>query len=294
MRAERLRRAERQDGALGGEAAAHLRGAQHAVGLAVEPGHGLLRRAGRRHQAEPCGELDRQPLFDHGRHIRQHIGALLGRDAERARAAVLDARDGERHHVEHHEDVAGDQILLRRSRALVGHVGDVDSGRELEQFAADVAGGADALRGVGQLAGVRLGVGDQLLHVLRGHRRMHGEDVRHHDHVDDRHQLLGRIVRQLLQVRQDREHAVVPGQQRVAVGRRLRDRLGGRNAGRAAAILDHHGGLAVLADLGREHARDDVGDAAGRDRHDDPDRLRRKVLRRARAPARRRGQQQAG
>ena len=107
--------------------------------------------------------------------------ALLGRDAERAHAAGLDRPERERHHVEHHVDVAGGEVLRRRRRALVGHVRDVDAGLQLEQLARDVAGGADALRRIGQLAGIGLGVGDQLLDRFRRHRRMHHQDVRHRD-----------------------------------------------------------------------------------------------------------------
>ena len=67
-------------------------------------------------------------------------------------------------------------------------------------------------------------------------------------------------------------------EQRVAVGLRLGDVLGGDVAGRAGAVLDDHA-LAqrrrhVLGDL----ARDDVVRRAGTERHHDRDRLGREIL----------------
>src|SRR5262250_820188 len=45
-----------------------------------------------------------------------------------------------RHEVEEHLDVAGDQIVHRRSRAPIRHVHDIDVGHALEQFAGQMIG----------------------------------------------------------------------------------------------------------------------------------------------------------
>ena len=61
-------------------------------------------------------------------------------------------------------------------------------------------------------------------------------------------------------------------QQRVAVGRRLGDCVGTHVAAGAASVL-HEGAAQRGAHLLREQPRQDVGRAAGRERHDDADGL---------------------
>jgi len=79
-------------------------------------------------------------------------------------------------------------------------------------------------------------------------------------------------------VRRDAERGIGE-EQRVAVGRGARDRLGADVAARARAVLDDH----RLAELGLELRLQDAGDevdqAAGRIRHDNGDRPRGKALR---------------
>jgi hypothetical protein len=100
--------------------------------------------------------------------------------------------------------------------------------------------------------------------------------------MDHRGEILRRVVGQLGHVHQDRLGGVQAHQQGVAVGRRLRDRVGADDTRAAGTVLDHRG-MAGLAELRGDHARQDVGHAAGRKRHDDADRPRGKILR-SRAP----------
>ena len=65
--------------------------------------------------------------------------------------------------LEHELHAAGDQVVDRRRAAAIGHVHDLGAGHELEQLAADVAGRAVARRRIGELAGIGLGVRDQVL-----------------------------------------------------------------------------------------------------------------------------------
>ena len=157
---------------------------------------------------------------------------------------------------------------------------DVDAGVQLQQFRCDVAGGAGALRGIAQLSGIGLGVGDQLLQGLGRHGRVHHQDVRHRHKQDDRREALQRLVGQALgEMRIHRKAGVIAHQHQVAVGRRLGDRVIGQHAISGWAILDHDGrGVARLAELLREHAGQDVADAGGRRRHEEFDRLRGKFV----------------
>ena len=82
---------------------------------------------------------------------------------------------------------------------------------------------------------------------------------------------------EFLQMRQDRLRGMEADVDRVAVRRRLRGEFGADHPASAGTVLDH-GGLAVFADLLRQGAARDVGDATGGERDNDPDRLRRICL----------------
>jgi hypothetical protein len=133
----------------------------------------------------------------------------------------------------------------------------------------------------GDVAGLRLAQRHELLQVLHGHVVVHRDDERHRAQV--RHGREGRVlvVRQrLLQVLERRVGAVGPDEDRVAV------RCGLGHVGRA----QHSVGAGLVVDDDRlaerlghvvgERAGDLVGGAAGREGHDELDRLRR-ILREA-------------
>ena len=85
------------------------------------------------------------------------------------------------------------------------------------------------------------------LQVLRRHRRIDREDQRHAQQVRDRRQVLRRIERHLLvQARIDHDRRARRDQQRVAVGRRLRDHRRADVAAGAAAVVDDERLLQLL------------------------------------------------
>ena len=174
----------------------------------------------------------------------------------------------------HDRDVPADQVGDAGPGALVGNVHHVvQSGHRLEQFAGQMAHRAGAGRAVGQLAGIGLHVGDQLLDVLRRHRRMHRDRGRADAEDRDRHEVL---------VADRRPHCswswcsapwcwccraatVWPsGSARL----HLHD---AERAARAAEVLDIDRAEHRLHPLGPLPA-DDVVDAAGRERHHELDR----------------------
>ena len=61
--------------------------------------------------------------------------ALRGRDAERAHLAGLDQRIGRRQIGEQHLDVPRDNVVERRQRSAIGHMGHLDSELGIEQLA---------------------------------------------------------------------------------------------------------------------------------------------------------------
>ena len=64
---------------------------------------------------------------------------------------------------EHHVDLAAEQVGDGRAGAAVRHVRHLDLGQVGEHLAGQVRRGAVALRGIGELAGLGLGRGDDVL-----------------------------------------------------------------------------------------------------------------------------------
>jgi hypothetical protein len=142
-----------------------------------------------------------------------------------------------------------------------------------EQLARHVLRRAHARRAVGQLAGIGLGVGDEVGDRLHRQVVVDEEDRRHHQRGRDRRQVLERIVRQRLQAGQDGDGGVAGPEQRVTVGRRLGDAVGADGAGVAGDVLDHDRLAPRLGELVGEQTRGDVGGAARREADDELDRL---------------------
>ena len=184
--------------------------------------------------------------------------------------------------------MAADHVLQRGRGALVGHVHDIDLGLGLEQFAGQMRGRAIAGRGEIELAGLRLGERDQLLQRFRRHVRIDHQDIGLRADQRDRHEILLRAVGELfVQALVGGEDAVVAHQQRVAVGRRMGDRIGRDIAAGAGPVLDDERHAEQLLHLLADDAGEHVARAAGRERHHQRDRPARIVGR-----ARRRGPSQ--
>ncbi|KAG1246807.1 hypothetical protein G6F65_020493 [Rhizopus arrhizus] len=120
----------------------------------------------------------------------------------------------------------------------------------------------------------RLGRSQRVVQLLQRRRCRHHEDGRHERHVDHRREVpLGREAQIPVDPGIDRERAV-HHQQRVAIGRRFRDDARADVAAGAGAVLHHHWLPQLLLQVGADAARQQIGAAAGRERHDDGDRVR--------------------
>ena len=149
---------------------------------------------------------------------------------------------------------------------------ELDAGEIAEQDCGEVPAGAGAERGVVQLAGMRLGVVDQVRHrAERGIRRHQQHILRgrnQHDRVEilERIEVLARLQRD---VDPQRLRAEMQG---IAVGRGLRRSRGADIAAPARPVLDHHVLAPGLGELLREDAAQRVDGAAGRERNQNADR----------------------
>ncbi len=189
-------------------------------------------------QAVPHGHV----VAGHGLRDRRHLGklrrALDGGNAERARAARADVGDLLGQVGDHELHLPGDEIGRRRRAALVGHVHDLHAGHRLEELHAQVRGGADAGGAVGELAGIRFRIGDELGDGGRRHRRVDRHHVRRHADQADVGDVLQRVVAEILVERgPDAVRADVAEHEAVAVGRGLRGRGGGNRAAGAGLVL---------------------------------------------------------
>ena len=195
-------------------------------------------------------------------------------DGERPHLALAHMRQARQHEVEEHRHAAGDHVHDRQRIAAIGNVQHVDAGLDLEQFHREVVGRAVAGRGVTDVAGLRLRERDQLFKRLRREFR-----IDHHHHrngAEQRHrrEVLDRIEGQLgVERRRDRDRAWRQ-QQRVAVGRGLRHRIGAEIAAGAGLVLHHHRLAEALAEFSADKARERVGGAAGGERNHEGDRAR--------------------
>jgi hypothetical protein len=159
------------------------------------------------------------------------------------------------------------------------NVQQVDSRLQLERLAGDVLDAAHPGGGEAQLARVRLGVSDQLGHILELVLRVMAEHLRRDADQRDRREVVDRIEAPLGdQQRADAVRVDVRELQRVAIGRRLRDQVGADGAGGAGLVLDDDRLSEALGQLGGHEARHRIGSAPRREAHEDLDRLRRPFL----------------
>lgn len=189
-------------------------------------------------------------------------------------------------------DLAADQVLVGRCRALVGHMDHRDASALGQVFAQDVIEAARSDRGEGDglaFLGHLARVVEELVDAVDGQvlARQEG-DLRGRDHLHQAEVLALELDGRDRQRRQDQLVGRALEQQ-MPVGRGV-ERLGrGDGTAGAAQVLDDHGLAELLAQRVVDGARDHVRDAAGRVGHQQRDRLGRKALRHQAA-----GQPEAG
>ena len=229
---------------------------------------------GRHHERRPQrGLVSGKAGFRHRRHVRQRGGPRPAAHSERAQLAGANVRKRGSNGRELHLQAAGDHVGDRLRRGLVGNMGKVDPSHGCEQCSRKVGKTGHACRPVIERAWFRFGERDEFCQAVRGQARIDHQHVGCAADQRDRREILDRIIRQ---VRAEAERDSVGARgcdaHRVAVGRGLGDRVGAEIAARTDTILDHD----LLAQPGteplRQNARNDIGAAACRERHDQADR----------------------
>ena len=244
----------------------HRRCGDRGAHSGVDAGDERRRRCCRHDEAEPVGSDDLVAGLGKRRHVRQHRRARCAGGRQDADLASLVQRQ-----VRADRNVGGDlaaeQILDRRRRALIGHMHHVESGGAGEQGANEMVAAARARRAVGGVPGVGPAPGDELrqrLDVVR-HFRTDGEIEA--DRADARHRrkVLHRVVAErLVDIRIEHQRGGWRQDQRRAVGRARLDRIERDATGRARLVVDNQRRRIALH-LIRKHARNRIERAARRE-----------------------------
>ncbi len=121
-----------------------------------------------------------------------------------------------------------------------------------------------------EFAGLGARRGDQVGQCLVGRRGLHHQHHRRRGEIAHRREILRRVVVAALERRIDDE-GTRDQEQHAAVGVGALHHFGADDGAGARPVLDHHARAVLVADLLAHQAGEDVGPAAGRVRHDDPD-----------------------
>ena len=227
----------------------------------------------------PSDGLESGQALGDSRHLGQARHPLGRSDGEELQSAGFDKLQRHAEVVEHAVDAAGDKIVERWRRAAIWHVLQLHMRHHLEHFRCQLRRRAVALRGVGDLAGIGLRVGDELFDITCGNLvRIDHEGVGHAGHHDDRNELAWIKFQVWIEVLIDDQRRWRRSEQGVAVGIGLRHDFGADIAAGAGVVFDDHRSPPFARQPLREDARHHIGGTAGREGDDNLHHSRRIVL----------------
>src|SRR5262245_16941167 len=195
------------------------------VHFLVELVDDLCRRVLRRADALPAASLVAGKEIAHGRNLRQHAHAGLGRHRERPQPAGPDVADHTGHRSKENLYLAAKQSDHRRPAAAKRHVDQLDPGHLLEQLAVEVRWSADPDGRHRDLARIGVGVGDELRHSLDRNRRIEGQNAGVTTQARDGRDIATKIETEIAVDRRIPCVRRAGFEQRVTVGRRPHDHL---------------------------------------------------------------------
>ena len=217
------------------------------------------------------------------------------RDREAEQCPGLHLREAGGEAADRHVDTAADHFVDRRRDAAEGHVQRLDPGRIEKQLHRHVRRRAGAARAEGQFAGLAFAERDQFGERAHAEAGAHDQERGRVRDAADEGKIAQRIVGQLRIDRRRYRERDIGEDKRVSVRLGARDGLRARRAAGAAAVLDDDRLAKLFGEFGGEEPRRDVGEGAGRERHDDADGAVRPAglrERRAREEGREPGEQQ--
>ncbi len=179
-------------------------------------------------------------LLDRG-HLGRRLGAMLRRDGDQLDASSFQQRQRRAESGKHPVEIAVRDRRVDLRLVLVRHENHLRARAVFEIGASEVRRAADIRRAIGQLARVGFRGRDERPHRRIGPVGFHRDEKRRAVDHPHRHEVLLRVVGQLLvQRRVDRHVRVADDEQLVAVGRRVFPRLDGDEAARTGPGVDDH------------------------------------------------------
>ncbi|MNT06023.1 hypothetical protein D3C72_1406710 [compost metagenome] len=238
----------------------------------VQGGQHVGRRTRRGIKRIPGTDLQgRVAHFSAGGHGRRRRQTLVRRHCQRVQLARGHMRHDDRTGVHHHIHLLAHSGVDRFATALERHMHNVHAGRQLQQLQAQMRRTGVARRPKVQTPGIGLCVGHES--VERGGRhtrphRQHKRRARHQAHRRERVRVVAELAvnQRVHHLRAHRSH-----EDRVAVRRRRGRHLGGDDTARAGAVFDDYRLAQGVAHALAHLPRDDIGNAARAERHDQPD-----------------------
>ena len=171
-----------------------------------------------------------------------------------------------------HLNMAAQEVGEGRAVAAIGDVRELDACHPGKQLCREVGERAAAGRADVELARVLLGIGKQFRNRAGWDARVQRQRVEAGADASDRRKILARVEAGVgIDARADRRGPGRGGEERVAVGRALRDRPAAGEAAGARTVVDDDRLAKSLAHLVGNDARHDPRAAAGREWHDQGD-----------------------
>jgi hypothetical protein len=148
------------------------------IDLLVELVDHFCRRSSRCTDAIPRARLEARHKLSHGRNVRECLGSCYARHSQRAQLACSDWLDHARRRKEHDLHLSADEIGQGGRPAAIGHIDQVDASHHLEQLTRHVWPGSRSRICHINLAGMGLGISDELGNRLGRNRWMDDHHVR--------------------------------------------------------------------------------------------------------------------
>ena len=229
----------------------------------------LGRRPGGDEHAEPGAGLVVEAALLESRHVREQLGAAIGRDRDGLERAAAEHAEHGQHARKKRLHLVGHRAQRGRTAAAVRHMHHPGTGHVLEQLGCEMRAAADAVGAVIELARARLHIGDEFGERADRQRRRDREHRRRIRDQRNRLEIALRLERELLVQRGIGGEADARDQQRVSVWLGA-DRGQGAEIGVGAGTVEHDERLAeTLAEPVADQPRQQLGPAAGCERNDD-------------------------
>src|SRR5262249_688598 len=198
----------------------------------------LDRGATRRTDPLPTACLVTRHYFSNRWDVRQHIGARCRSHSQREKFACSDVLDRCSQSIKHYWNLPGEKVGKRWPAASVRYMLHVHASHGLEQLAVDMLRASGTTGRHVDLAGIRLGVRDELGKRLSRERRVDYQDADSGMRARDRRDIANEVETEVVIDCQVPCVMCTDLEERIAVGRRLHDCLGSNIAARTRPVFD--------------------------------------------------------